>query len=354
MKKVLALLISAVLMVSLVSVALAEQPGFDADATIGVALPWVGTQNWAEASELFESNLAAAGFKPIVQHADNKAATQLQQIESMIENGAKVLVVGAVDSNQLGVVLEEAKAAGIYILGYDRLIENTAAVDGIVQSGSVETGRVQGRALLAGLAELKGEGPYNIELFGGGPLDPNAGNFFNGAMEILQPEIDAGKLVVVSGQADFNTCATADWDNATAQKRMDTLLSGFYADKEIAGVLCPNDGIARAIITASENAGQAIPVVSGLDCEDESVRWVVAGKQYSTVYKSSADMVNGTIDIIKGLQAGNGLPEPTGTAANGKIDVNLFELAPVAVTQANAAEVFANDAAKLAIVNEAK
>ena len=108
------------------------------------------------------AQLEAAGFKAIVQHADNKVPQQQQQIESMIQNGAKVIVVGPVDGSQLGAVLEEAKAAGISIIGYDRLIENTTGIDGVVQFGSIKTGELQGQALLDGLAAQKGKGPYNI------------------------------------------------------------------------------------------------------------------------------------------------------------------------------------------------
>jgi putative multiple sugar transport system substrate-binding protein len=299
---------------------------------------------------MFKEQLAAAGFTPLVQHADNKVPQQQQQIESMIQNGAKVIVVGPVDGSQLGSVLESAKEAGIYIIGYDRLLENTTGVDGVVQFGSIRTGELQGQALLDGLAKLKGDGPYNIELFGGGPADPNAPSFFKGAMSVLQPKIDDGTLNVVSGQTDFTKCATLDWDNAKAQTRMDSLLSGFYADKEIHGVLSPNDGIARAIITASENAGQAIPVVSGLDAENESVEWIWQGRQYSTVAKPTDVLVGETINIIKSLQAGNGMPTPDATAYNGQIDVAIYELDPLVVTKDNAKEVFAGDPARMALM----
>lgn len=327
-----------------------EGKGFAADATIGVALPWLGTQNWAEADEMFRTQLTDAGFKAIVQHADNKVPQQQQQIESMIQNGAKVIVVGPVDGSQLGAVLEEAEAAGISIISYDRLLENTTGVNGVVQFGSIKTGELQGQALLDGLAAQKGKGPYNIELFGGGPADPNAPNFFKGAMSVLQPKIDDGTLVVVSGQKDFTQCATMDWDNSKAQARMDSLLSGFYSDKEIHGVLSPNDGIARAIITASEQAGQQIPVVSGLDAENESVEWIWSGKQYSTVAKPTDVLVGKTIEIIKALQAGEGMPAPDTSVNNGKKDVGIYELAPLVVTKENAKEAFASDAGRLALL----
>lgn len=319
---------------------------------VGVALPWLGTQNWAEAEVMFKEQLEAAGYEAIIQAADQKVPPQQQQIESMIENGAQVIVVGPVDGSQLGSVLEKAKDAGVYVIGYDRLLENTTGVDGVVQFGSVKTGELQAQALLQGLEELKGEAPYNIELFGGGPADPNAPNFFTGAMSVLQPLIDDGTLVVVSGQTDFTQCATVDWDNSKAQSRMDAILSGNYSDIEIDGVLSPNDGIARAIITSCENAGQPIPVVSGLDAENESVEWVWSGRQYSTVAKPTNALVAETVSIIDSLLSGNGMPATDVTADNGVIDVPVYELPPVVVTKDNAKEVFADDPDRMALLTD--
>ena len=319
---------------------------------VGVALPWLGTQNWAEAEVMFKEQLEAAGYEAIIQATDQKVPQQQQQIESMIENGAQVIVVGSVDGSQLGSVLEKAKDAGVYVIGYDRLLENTTGVDGVVQFGSVKTGELQAQALLQGLEELKGEAPYNIELFGGGPADPNAPNFFTGAMSVLQPLIDDGTLVVVSGQTDFTQCATVDWDNSKAQSRMDAILSGNYSDIEIDGVLSPNDGIARAIITSCENAGQPIPVVSGLDAENESVEWVWSGRQYSTVAKPTNALVAETVSIIDSLLSGNGMPATDVTADNGVIDVPVYELPPVVVTKDNAKEVFADDPDRMALLTD--
>lgn len=319
---------------------------------VGVALPWLGTQNWAEAEVMFKEQLEAAGYEAIIQAADQKVPQQQQQIESMIENGAKVIVVGPVDGSQLGSVLEKAKDAGVYVIGYDRLLENTTGVDGVVQFGSVKTGELQAQALLQGLKELKGEAPYNIELFGGGPADPNAPNFFKGAMTVLQPLIDDGTLVVVSGQTDFTQCATVDWDNSKAQSRMDAILAGNYSDIEIDGVLSPNDGIARAIITSCENAGQPIPVVSGLDAENESVEWVWSGRQYSTVAKPTNALVAETVSIIDSLLGGKGMPATDVTADNGVIDVPIYELPPVVVTKDNAKEVFADDPDRMALLKD--
>ena len=309
----------------------APAAGFAADATIGVALPWLGTQNWKEAEVMFKDQLTKAGFTPLVQAADNKVPQQQQQIESMIQNGAKAIVVGPVDGKQLGPVLENAKAEGILILGYDRLIENTAAIDGVVQFGAVRTGELQGNALLDGLAAEKGDGPYNIELFGGGPADPNAPLFFEGAMKVLQPKIDDGTLVVQSGQTEFTQAATPDWDNAKAQARMDSLLSGFYSDKKIDGVLSPNDGI-------------------GLDAENGPGKGIWEGRQYSTVAKPTDLLVSRTVELIQAAQKGEALPAGDDKTNNGVIDVPIFQLDPVVVTKANIKEVFANDPERLALL----
>lgn len=324
--------------------------GFAADATVGVSLPWLGTQNWAEAQKMFEEQLKEAGFSPLIQAADNKVPQQQQQIEAMVQQGAKAIVVGPIDGTQLGSALKSAKDAGVRIIGYDRLIENTEAVDAVVQFGSIRTGELQGQSLLDGLAERKGEGPYNIELFGGGPADPNAPNFFTGAMSVLQPKIDDGTLVVVSGQVDFQQVATQDWDNGKAQSRMDSLLAANYSDKQIDGVLSPNDGIARAIITSCKGAGQDIPVVDGLDAETESITSIWAGEQYSTVHKPTKDLVAKTVELITSYQKGEEPAAAEETENNGVIDVPVYALDPIVVTKENAEEVFADDPDRLKLL----
>jgi putative multiple sugar transport system substrate-binding protein len=133
---------------------------------------------------------------------------------------------------------------------------------------------------------------------------------------------------------------------------MDAILAGNYSDIEIDGVLSPNDGIARAIITSCENAGQPIPVVSGLDAENESVEWVWSGRQYSTVAKPTNALVAETVSIIGSLLSGNGMPATDVKANNGVIDVPIYELPPVVVTKDNAKEVFADDPDRMALLTD--
>nr|WP_321307085.1 sugar-binding protein [uncultured Sphaerochaeta sp.] len=354
MKKKAVLLCVVILVVSTISVFAQGQRDVavkkEGKTVVGVSLPWLGTQNWAEGNEMFKTELAAAGFEAIVQQADNKVPIQQQQIETMVRSGAEIIVVAPIDGSQLSAVLEDAAVAGVKVIAYDRLLENTTGIDCVVQFGSVKIGELQGQALLNGLAEMKGDGPYNIELFGGGPADPNAPNFFKGAMKILQPKIDDGTLVVVSGQTDFTQCATLGWDSSKAMARMDTLLAGFYGDKKIDGALSPNDAIARNIITACERAGQEIPAISGLDAENESIKWIWEGRQYSTVDKPTSVLVGKTIEIIKLMAAGEKMPAFDNIVNNGKKDVGIYELTPVIVTKANIKEVYANDPGRMELL----
>lgn len=321
-----------------------EASGFAADATIGVALPQKTSENWVLAEQLFKDGLTEAGFNPIVQFANSGVTEQQNQIQAMTEQGASVIVVGAIDGSQLGSQLEDAKDNGAYVIAYDRLVKNTDAVDMYVAFDNYQVGVLQGQALLDGLAERKGDGPYNIELIAGSPDDANSTPFFEGAMSILQPKIDDGTLTVVSGQTSFEQVATQGWKAENAQKRMDTILSGSYASTELDGILSPNDTLARAALTSVAQAGKDTPVITGQDSEVESVKSIMAGEQYSTIYKDTRELVAQTIKQIEALQKGEE-PEINDTESydNGVKVVPSFLLTPVIVTKENAAEVYAND-----------
>lgn len=322
----------------------AEAPvGFEEGAAIGVALPQKTSENWVLAEGLFNDGLAEAGYDPDVQFANGGVSEQQNQISSMITNGVEVLIVGAIDGAQLGTQLQQAKDAGITVIAYDRLLTNTENVDYYVAYDNFQVGELQGQALLDGMAE-RGEGPYNIELFAGSPDDANAQVFFDGAMSVLQPEIEAGNLNVVSGQAEFNQAVTQGWEAGNAQTRMDTLLSGNYADTELHGVLSPNDTLARAILTSVKAAGKDVPVVTGQDSEVESVKSIMAGEQYSTINKDTRALVDHAISMVEGLAAGEELEvNDTESYDNGIKVVPAYLLEPQIVTQENAAEAYAND-----------
>lgn len=328
--------------------------GFAADATIGVALPDKTSENWVLAGQLFTDGLEKAGFKADVQYApaSNTVAEQQNQIQAMVTGGAKVIIIGAKDGKQLATQVEAARDAGVAVIAYDRLIENTEAVDYYVAFDNFEVGKLQGQALLDGLAERAGhEAPYNIELFSGSPDDANSAVFFNGAMEILQPKIDDGTLKVVSGQTEIAQTATEGWKAENAQRRMDSILTSTYSSEALDGVLSPNDTLARAIITSVQGAGKDVPVVTGQDSEVESVKSIMEGIQYSTINKDTTLLVEQSIKMVGQLQKGEEVDvNDEEQYDNGVKVVPAFLLPPVIVTKENAAEAYANVPSLLEIV----
>ncbi len=279
----------------------------------------------------------------MVQFANGGVTEQQNQIQAMIEKGAKVLVVGSIDGSQLGTQLATARENGAFVIAYERLITNTPDVDFKVGFDAYQVGALQGESLLAGLAARKGDGPYNIELIAGSPDDASSKDFFDGAMSILQPKLDDGSLTVPSGQITFEQVGTQGWKAENVQKRFDSLMSGFYQEIDLHGVLSPNDTLARAAMASVRAAGKDVPVLTGQDSEVESVKSIMAGEQWSTIYKDTRTLVAQTVDFVKQLQQGQTLPTNADPVNNGTIDVPVYLIPPVIVTKENAAEAYAND-----------
>ncbi len=318
--------------------------GFEEGSLIGVALPQKTSQNWEDAQVQFPEKLEAAGFESQVQFANGGVAEQQSQISALITRGAKVLIVGPIDSGQLGSQLAQAKAAGIPVISYDRMITNTEDVDYLVTFEPNKVGQEQGNSLLQGLEAKAGHpAPYNIELFAGSPDDNNAKIFFEAAMTVLQPKIDDGTLVVPSGQTTFQQVATQGWDPKTAQNRMDSILTANYSGAALDGVLSPNDTIARSLITSIGNAGKPVPPMTGQDSDPESIKLIADGVQYSTVDKPTAKQVDASIEIVKLLAAGEEVNTTNGESDNGTTQIPTNFLDPTLVTQENLAEVYKDD-----------
>ena len=170
---------------------------------VGVAMPTKDLQRWNQDGANMKSQLEAAGYEVDLQYAANDIQTQVSQIENMINSGCKALVIASIDGDSLGTVLAQAKEKNIPVIAYDRLIMNSDAVSYYATFDNYMVGTIQGTYIKDQLDLDNAAGPFNIELTTGDPGDNNARFFFGGAMDVLQPYIDSGKLVVKSGQVDF-------------------------------------------------------------------------------------------------------------------------------------------------------
>ncbi|SEJ82474.1 putative multiple sugar transport system substrate-binding protein [Propionispira arboris] len=314
--------------------------GSDKQIKVGVSMPTKSLQRWNQDGSNMEAKLKEKGYDVDLQFAENKVEMQVSQIENMITKGAKVIIVGAIDGGALSSVLDEAKSAGVQVIAYDRLIMNTDAVSYYATFDNYGVGKIQGEYIETKLGLKEGKGPYNFEIATGPLDDNNVVFFFKGAMDILQPYIDQGKLVVKSGQKTREQCATPNWDEAKAQERMDNIITSHYTSDKIDAVLCSNDsvslGVQSALKSAGYGAGKAMPVITGQDANISNVKAILAGEQSMSVFKDTRALADQVVKMVEAIVNGK---EPevndTKTYNNGKKVVPSYLLQPQFVDMSN-------------------
>jgi putative multiple sugar transport system substrate-binding protein len=308
---------------------------------VGISMPTKSSARWIADGDNMVKVLKERGYKTDLQYADDDIPNQLAQVENMITKGAKVLVIAAIDGTTLSKALQNAADKGVKVIAYDRLIRGSKNVDYYATFDNFQVGVLQAGTIVSKLGLKEGKGPFNIELFGGSPDDNNAFFFYDGAMSVLKPFIDSGKLVVRSKQMGMEKVGTLRWDGAVAQARMDNLLSAFYGKDKVHAVLSPYDGLSIGILSSLKGVGyctaqQPCPVVSGQDAEVQSVKSILKGEQYSTIFKDTRELAKVAANMVDAVVSGKA-PEinDTKTYNNGVKVVPSYLLKPVAVDASN-------------------
>jgi putative multiple sugar transport system substrate-binding protein len=295
----------------------ADDPNTAATVRIGVSMPTKDLQRWNQDGDYLKGEFEGAGYEVDLQYANNEAATQVSQIENMISGGCTVLVIAAVDGYALTQALATAKESGITVIAHDRLIMETDAVSYYATFNNTRVGTLQGQFIVNGLDLENAEGPFNIEFFTGDPGDNNINFFYPGAMAELQPYLDNGKLVCLSGQTEQNDVATVDWKAENAQARMENLISsnGYGpTGTKLDAVMCSNDSTAQGVVTALLGAGytaENMPIVTGQDCDIVSVKNMIAGLQSMSVFKDTRKLATQVKDMVIAHLAGQTVPTNT-------------------------------------------
>ncbi|MFJ9018969.1 multiple monosaccharide ABC transporter substrate-binding protein [Streptomyces sp. NPDC102259] len=309
--------------------------------TIGIAMPTKSSERWIADGANVVKDLEAKGYKTKLVYGEDDPDQQVSQIENLITQGVKALIVAAIDNKSLNNVLQQAADAKIPVISYDRLILGTKNVDYYASFDNTKVGELQASYIVDKLGLKSGKGPFNIELFAGSNDDNNTKYFFNGAMSVLQPYIDSKKLVVQSGQTGLTQVTTLRWDGATAQRRMDDILTKSYGSKKVDAVLSPYDGISIGILSAlkSDSYGSAskpLPVLTGQDAELASVKSIIAGGQTQTVYKDLRELAKVATTMVDDV-LNDKKPETndTKTYDNGTKVVPAYLLQPVSVDKTN-------------------
>ncbi|WP_432139270.1 MULTISPECIES: multiple monosaccharide ABC transporter substrate-binding protein [unclassified Streptomyces] len=322
-----------------------EDKGSAKGGTIGIAMPTKSSERWIADGNNVKKDLESKGYETKLVYGEDDPDQQVSQIENLITQNVKALIVAAIDNKSLNNVLKQAKDAGIPVIAYDRLILGTPNVDYYASFDNSKVGELQANYIVDKLGLKDGKGPFNIELFAGSNDDNNTKYFFNGAMSVLKPYIDSKKLVVKSGQTEINQVTTLRWDGATAQRRMDDILTKSYQSARVDAVLSPYDGISIGILSALKSDGygsgsKPLPVVTGQDAELASVKSIIAGEQTMTVYKDTRELAKVASNMVDAALNGK-TPETndTKTYDNGAKVVPAYLLKPVSVDKTNYTQV---------------
>ncbi|MFE0330831.1 multiple monosaccharide ABC transporter substrate-binding protein [Streptomyces sp. NPDC058960] len=319
-----------------------EKAGSAKGGTIGIAMPTKSSERWINDGNNVVKDLQAKGYKTKLVYGEDNPDTQVSQIENLITQGVKGLIIAAIDNKSLNNVLQQAADAHIPVISYDRLILGTKNVDYYASFDNEKVGVLQGTYIVHKLGLDSGkQGPFNIELFAGSNDDNNTKYFFGGAMKVLQPYIDKKQLVVKSGQTALNQVTTLRWDGTTAQKRMEDILTSKYTSGRVDAVLSPYDGISIGVLSALKSDGygsasKPLPVITGQDAELASVKSIIAGQQTQTVYKDLRKLADvATTMIDDALNNKKPQVNDTKTYDNGTKVVPAYLLQPVSVDKSN-------------------
>ena len=329
MKKALCLLMSLVMVVAMLTAC-----GSSSGNKVGVSMPTKDLQRWNQDGANMEKQLKEKGYDVELQFAANDVTTQVNQIETMINNGCKVLVISAIEGDSLGTVLAQAKEKGVKVIAYDRLIMNTDAVTYYATFDNYMVGQKQGQYIEEQLGLASGAGPFNIELITGDPGDNNARFFYDGAMDVLNKYIDNGQLVIKSGQRDFDTVATAAWSTENAQNRFDSIIAANYSDATVLdAVMASNDSTALGVansLAANYDSSKKYPIVTGQDCDIANVKNMIAGKQSMSIFKDTRDLAAKTVEMVDAIIKGKEAPvNDTKTYDNGTGIIPSYLCEPV-------------------------
>jgi putative multiple sugar transport system substrate-binding protein len=279
---------------------------------IGISMPTQSLERWNRDGAYLDEQFQAAGYETVLTYSDNNSGQQVSDIQNMLADNVDLLVVAAIDGEALNTAMDEAAEAGVPVISYDRLIKNDA-VSYYVSFDNYTVGTLQGQFIVDQLdLDNAGDTTYNMEITAGDPADNNAGYFYQGAIDVLQPYIDAGTLNVVSGQTDFDSVATDQWNTDTALERAQNVLSSYYADGTQLDVwLCSNDSTALGVAQAvtSDYKGSNTVLITGQDGDEANLKNIVDGIQTMTVYKNVSNESVVTLALAQAMLNGETIDE---------------------------------------------
>jgi D-xylose transport system substrate-binding protein len=268
---------------------------------VGLSFSDFATERWKNEDTLMRKLLEEKGYEVISQEANHDVKLQNDQIDNMVAQGVKGLIVIAEDGAAAATAVDKAAAAGVKVIAYDRLIK-TKNIAAYLSFDNVEVGRQQALGVMTALG-IPGsttwtkDNPAKVVLSGGSPTDNNAVLVRQGQMEVIQPYIDEGVITIVADQWVDN------WDAGNAQKMMENILTA-QANK-IDAVIASNDGTALGELQAMKAQGLAgVVPISGQDATADGCNSIVKGEQTVSVYKDIRLLSPKAVELMDALLKG--------------------------------------------------
>jgi D-xylose transport system substrate-binding protein len=262
--------------------------------TVGVSWNNFQQPRWAAHDQPnIKDTVEAAGGTYIDKDANLSTEQQLTDVDTLLSQGANVLIILAQDPAVIGPAVEKAKAAGVPVIGYDRLIEDPDVL--YITFDNIGVGRLEAEAIMEKVPE------GNYVLIKGHQGDPNAKTFLPQGWDDagLKAAVDAGTIKILNGPEggtgtwpdDYGTY-TEDWDTTTAQNNMEAIIDKAVADgNTIDAVLAENDSTALGVAAAlTGKSYDPYPPVSGQDGDPANLNNVAKGLQYVDVWKNANEL----------------------------------------------------------------
>ena len=288
---------------------------------VGVSWSNFQEERWKTDEAAMKGQLKKLGAKYISADAQADSTKQIADVENLIARGCDALIILAYDADAIVPAIAKAKAEGIPVVGYDRLIEDPYAF--YLTFDNKEVGRMQARAVF----KVKPEGNYVF--IKGSPTDPNADFLHEGQLEVLKEAMDAGKIKNVGEQY------TEGWKPEVAQKNMEQILTA--NNNKVDAVVASNDGTAGGVVAALTAQGmEGITPVSGQDGDHAALNRVARGTQTVSVWKDARDLGKAAADIAVALAKGKKIDNAIKWSDGPKgVEMNAILLKPVPITKDN-------------------
>ena len=306
---------------------------------VGVSMPSREQQRWTQDGDNIKKQLQAKGYTVDLRNAEGDIEKQVDQVRELIEKNCRIIVITAIDGESFTEVLKSAAKKKITVISYDRLVSNTPTMDYYLTFDNVEVGVLQAQYIVDAYGLESGGGPITLEMFSGALDDSCTPDYYVGQMNVLRPFIDAGTVIIKSGQTSLTETATFDWRGDVAAERLQKILDEHYDDgTKLDAVLSTYDGMSVEMIKVLVAAGygDALPVVTGQDCDIASVVSIMNDEQAMSVFLDTRTLAARTVEMIDDIMVGKKPAiNDSNRYNNGVKDVPAAVCMPVLVDKSN-------------------